>query len=148
MNTMQTSDLALPNSNYPLDIWDDIFQRCDLLSQLNLFAVCSDFYRSFSITDLYNIPEKYRNRLTILVLRQTKFGRLVQLNVGGNKHVTDVSFLTALKNLNVNGQCGVDQQGIKGLNLRVLYAAGNEKNKGCLIHVQPRKIRCKRSVWS
>ncbi len=101
------------NDIYPLDIWHVIFHHCDLPSQLKLIIACSDFYHSFFITDLYNIPEVYQNKLTNLVLQQKKFGRLVQLNMRYNENINDVSFLSNLKKLNIGYLCKIDQQKIK-----------------------------------
>src|SRR5271154_1338888 len=96
---------------YPLDIWRIIFHHCDLLSQLKLIIVCSDFYHSFFSTDLYNIPDIYQNKLTNLVLQQRKFGRPFQLNIRDNKNINDISFLTTLKKLYIGSSCRIDQKG-------------------------------------
>ena len=117
------------NDIYPIDIWHVIFRHCDLLSQLTLITSCSDFYRSFFITDLCNIPNIYQNKLTDLVLQQRKFSRLVKLDIRHNKNINDISFLTTLKKLYVNHLCGIDQQGIYRLDLIELYADSNEKIK-------------------
>src|SRR5271170_6160902 len=117
------------NDIYPIDIWHVIFHHCDLLSQLKLIIVCSDFYHSFYITDLYNIPDIYENKLTKLVLQQRKFSRLVQLNIQGNKNINNISFLSNLKKLRVSYYCGIDQQGIQGLNLIEFDINQNEKIK-------------------
>src|SRR5271156_1122770 len=116
------------NYIYPSDIWQVIL-HCGLLSQLKLITVCSDFYQSLFITDLYNIPEVYRNKLTILILQQKKFSRLVQLNIQGNKNINNISFLSNLKKLRVSYYCGIDQQGIQGLNLIEFDINQNEDRK-------------------
>jgi len=117
------------NDIHPLDIWHAVFQHCDLWSQLRLISVCADFYHSFFIIDLYNIPETYRNKLTDLVLRQRKFSRLVQLDIQNNKNVYNISFLTTLKKLRIGYLCGIEQQGIHGLDLIELYTGCNTNIK-------------------
>src|SRR5271154_3017156 len=110
------------NDIYPLDIWQVIFQHCDLLSKLKLFLVCSDFYRSFYITDLYTIPKIYLYKISNSVLKQQKFSRIIELNISEAKKICDISFLTNLKKLNISGECGIDQHGIQGLDLVELNA--------------------------
>jgi len=115
------------NDIYPLDIWQVIFQHCDSLSQLKLIIVCTDFYHSFFITDLYDIPYTNQYKLTNLILQQRKFSRLVQLNVRDNKNVNNISFLSNLKKLNARYLCGIDQKGIQGLDLIELYVDKNDR---------------------
>ncbi len=117
------------NDIYPFDIWHVIFHHCDLLSQLRLFTVCSDFYQSFAIIDLYNMSEIYHKKLTNSVLQQRKFNRLVQLDIRYNRNITDISFLTTLKKLCIGSSCKIDQQGIQGLDLVELNANFNETIK-------------------
>ena len=117
------------NNIYPLDIWHIIFHHCDLLSQSELIIVCSDFYNSFFITDLYNISNIYQNKLTMLVLQQRKFNKLIRLDIRSNQHINNISFLTTLKKLRVGYSCRITQQGIQGLNLIDFDAGHNEQIK-------------------
>src|SRR5271168_5281760 len=109
---------------YPLDIWHVIFQYSDLLSQLRLISVCSAFNRSFFITDMYNISDIYKDRLTEQILKQKKFKRIISLDIMCN--INNISFLTNLKKLNTYS---INQEGINGLDLIELYAGRNEKIK-------------------
>src|SRR5271154_3945225 len=109
---------------YPLDIWHVIFQHSDLLSQLRLISVCSAFNRSFFITDMYNILDIYKDRLTEQILKQKKFKRIISLDIMCN--INNISFLTNLKKLNTYS---INQEGINGLDLIELYADRNEKIK-------------------
>jgi len=60
------------NDTYPIDIWHVIFHHCDLLSQLKLTTLCSDFHKSFFITDLYNITRANQKKLTKMVFTTKK----------------------------------------------------------------------------
>src|SRR5271154_5168154 len=107
-----------------LDIWYIIFQHCDLLSQLRLFSVCSEFYHSFFITDMYSIDPFYQHKLTNSTLKQKKFSRMIELNIELNDHVDDISFLTNLKRLIPNNK--INQQSIQKLNLIELAFYNNK----------------------
>src|SRR5271154_7191948 len=125
---MQTKyDEDQMNDIYPLDIWHVIFQYCDLLSQLRLILVCSAFNHSFFITDMYDIADIYKKRVTEQILRQMKFKKIISLTVTYNYKTNDISFLTNLKKLDVSGNRTIDQEGIKGLDLIELYVNDNEK---------------------
>ena len=80
------------NIIYLLDIWQVIFQHCDLLSQLRLISVCSHFYHSLFITDMYNIPKTYRRKLTNSVLKQKKFSRIIELDISWNGNIRKILF--------------------------------------------------------
>ena|SRR5271154_3811303 len=129
------------NDIYPIDIWHVIFHHCDLLSQLKLIIVCSDFYHSFYITDIYNIPEGYENKLTGIVLQQRKFSRLIQLNIRFNENINDVSFMTSLKKPKVHPMGRIDQQGINGLNLIELDISYNDTIKDISFMTNLKKLR-------
>src|SRR5271154_4878627 len=113
------------NDIYPLDIWYVIFQHLDLLSKLRLISVCSAFNRSFFITDMYDVADIYKDRLTKQILKQRKFERIISLDIH-LCNINNISFLINLKKLNTYN---IDQEGIKGLNLIELYAGCNEKIK-------------------
>ena len=69
----------LMNNIFLLDIWYVIFRHCDLLSQLELIAVCSSFYHSFYIPDMYTLPDLniYKYELTESVLKQKNLVELL-----------------------------------------------------------------------
>jgi hypothetical protein len=50
---------------------------------------------------------------------------LVELSVGDNKKIKDVSFMINLKILYAVGSCGINLQSIKGLNIDILDTHGN-----------------------
>jgi len=116
------------NDIYPLDIWHIVFNNCDFISKLKLISVCSIFYHSFFITDLYTISDRCKYRLTNTILKQKKFSRTIELSIGNwNDNINNISFLTNLKKLNIANSRGVDQQGISGLNLFELDVTRNKK---------------------
>src|SRR5271154_6148478 len=90
---------------YPVDIWHVIFQHSDLLSQLRLISVCSAFNRSFFITDMYNISDIYKDRLTEQILKQKKFKRIISLDIH-LCNINNISFLINLKKLNTYSKIG------------------------------------------
>ena len=49
----------------------------------------------------------------------------IVLDCDANEKINDVSFMTNLKKLFAEGSCGINPQGIKGLNLSVLDTWGN-----------------------
>lgn len=87
------------NDIFLIDVWHVILHHCDLLSQLRLIAICSHFYHSLFITDMYNLSNVQTFMLTNAVLKQKKFNRLIQLSLHDNKNIDDVSFLIRLKYL-------------------------------------------------
>src|SRR5271154_6099103 len=134
---------------YPFDIWYAVFQKCDLLSQIKFISTCSRLYHSLFVTDMYTIPKICRIKLTNSVLRQKKFSKIIQLDLRGtayvhdilslsnlkklhcanNTRIKDVSFMTNLKTLIMHDHCGIDQNGIRGLNLVKLNIGANKKIK-------------------
>ena len=50
--------------NIPIELWQEILERSDLLSQIRLRQVCKYFYGKLHITDLCDIPNKYRKKIT------------------------------------------------------------------------------------
>ena len=49
------------------------------------------------------------------------------MNASCNYGITDINFLTKLKILNASGFCGINNDGIKFLNLEEFYVGGNSK---------------------
>jgi len=54
---------------------------------------------------------------------------LIELYANNNPKIKDVSFMTNLKKLYADKDCGIDQKGIQGLDLIELYCTINEKIK-------------------
>ena len=107
-----------------INLWFDIFSLLDLKSQLSLLFTCSSF-NNLSIIDLCNIDEKYLDILTDNILRLHVFKYVIKLT--SNNKITNVSFMKNLKKLDASDDCGIDQSGIKELNLVELNADDNNK---------------------
>ena len=108
-----------------INLWFDIFNLLDLKSQLSLLFTCSSLNNNLSITNLYDIEEKYLNILTNDILRFGIFKYVTKLKC--NNKITNVSFMKNLKKLDARYGCGIDQNGIIGLDLVELYTIGNNK---------------------
>ncbi len=55
---------------------------------------------------------------------------MIELDVAHNPNITNVSFMTNLKKLDASGKkCGIDQEGINGLDLDDIYSYNNPKIK-------------------
>src|SRR6201996_8498168 len=117
---------------FNISIYDlqKIFNFCDFKSQLYLSSSCKFLNNNLLIADLYNINENIRSLLNDKILKQTKYKHVTKLYAYCNKRIKDVSQMAStLKKLNVGGNCGIDQNGIKDLHLTELNASGNKKIK-------------------
>ena len=111
-----------------LDTLQIIFNFCDFGSQLSLVSACTYYRNNLHITDLFNIDKKYLQKLTQKILQFPIFEKVICLNTSYNSKITNVSHMKSLQILNVGGYyCGINQEGIEGLNLIQLYAHGNSK---------------------
>ena len=111
------------------NIWNIIFDYCDFKTQINLLVSFKFLHDKLFITGLYNIDRKYLNKLSNSILQKDMFGRITKLDASCNPNITDVTQLISLKILNANYNCGIDQNGIRGLNLFKFYVDGNTKIK-------------------
>src|SRR6201992_2308211 len=117
---------------FNISIYDlqNIFIFCDFKSQLYLSSCCKLFNNNLLIVDLYNINENVRSLLNDKILKQSKYKYITKLNASYNEKIKDVSQMAStLKFLNVGGNCGINQNGIKDLHLTELDAYDNEKIK-------------------
>ena len=111
-----------------LDIWEKIFNYCDLLEQIRLLSCCHTFYENLFIRDLYNISRIYQQKLNNTIIEQKKFSKVIQFDAHGID--LDVTSLTKLKKLNASlnyktGSC-IKQSNINGLNLVELDLTNNK----------------------
>ena len=107
------------------NLWFSIFEQLDFLSQQSFIFICRNTKDNFYITDLYNIDNKYLNRLNNDILQNDIFQFVTKLKA--NNKIINVSFMTNLKKLDAFGNCGIGQDGIRGLNLVELNAYCNGK---------------------
>jgi hypothetical protein len=111
----------------PLDCWNIILLACDFRTQIHLVSSTNYFRRNLKIKNLLSIEEKYLNKLTNKILQYSIFDQTEKLYASYNSKITNISFMTSLKELHASGECGIDQNGISGLDLVEFYAGGNSK---------------------
>ena len=111
------------------NLWYVIFKFLDFETQLGIIFTSKFFRDNLFITDLYNIDRFYLKKLTNNILRFKIFKYVIKLNVDYNKKIKNISFMTNLKKLNAELNCGIDQKGIDGLDLIYLNIWDNEKIK-------------------
>ena len=111
----------------PLDIFKEIFELCDFLTKIRFRQICKYSYENLHMIDLYNIEKKYLKRLSKNILKKHRF--IKYLNVIYNLDIKHISWMKNLKELYASGNCGIDQKGIKGLNLIKLNVHDNSKIK-------------------
>ena len=111
----------------PLEILNLIIEELDMKSILQIQSINHYYYDNVVIRDLFNIDKEYRDRLTDNIIKQGKYQLVTKLNASFNPKITSVSHMTNLQVLHARGNCGIDQKGIKELNLVKLYASYNPK---------------------
>jgi len=99
-----------------------IFDYLDLLSQIRLLATCWTFRNELDMTDMYNIDDKYKYRLTQTVI--DKYINLKKLDISLNPKITNVNHLVELEILNASGsRCRMYDTGlVYCINLKDLNA--------------------------
>ena len=110
----------------PLDIWKLVFDLLDFESKIKLILTCRYFRNNLYIVDLYNIEDKYLDKLTTTILKYYLFQNVSSLKANNNK-IKDISFMKNLKKLCAWDNCGINQNGIKELDLIELDIGCNEK---------------------
>jgi Leucine-rich repeat (LRR) protein len=107
-----------------LDIWQLIFDYCDITDQLNILSMCKIFNDELQIKKLKNF------KIDDIILKQKKFYNLEELHVSHNEKIKNVNHLTKLKILDCSHSCGIYQEGIIDLKfIEELYASYNGKIK-------------------
>ena len=109
----------------PIEIWQCILNLLNFKNKIIMRMACKLFYDKLEIWDFCNIHYRYRNTLTNTILLAYPFIRY--LNATYNPKITNVNHLTNLKILWACGTSGIDDYGIKNLNLIELYAYNNPK---------------------
>jgi hypothetical protein len=100
---------------------NNILNILELEDQFNYLSTCRLFYYHLSIETLSAVKLK-QNNITNHIFRN-----ITTMDACDNKNVTDVSFMKTLKFLDASGCCGIDQNGIVGLNLVELRVANNNE---------------------
>ena len=122
-----------------------IFPKLEFLDQIRFRQVCKKFYK-IDITDLYNIEDKFLEKLTDEILKA--YSNVEMLNASNNPKITNLSegkiILKNLKKLDASDYCGITDEGIKDLDLVELCASYNLKitnvNEGKVILKNLKKL--------
>jgi Leucine-rich repeat (LRR) protein len=94
-----------------LDVWQLIFDYCNINDQLNILSTCKIF------KDELQIKKLKHKKVDDIILQQKKFYNLEELYADNNKKIKNVNHLTKLKILDCSNNCGIDQAGIQDLEL-------------------------------
>src|SRR2546430_1475517 len=113
------------NNNIPLDILKEILEYLDFLSKIRFTQINKFTYNNLYIQDFSNNINNYLNKIVDKDLKIYKF--IKYLCVKNNPYVKDISWMTNLRELDASENCGIDQNGIKGLNLIKLKVYNNPK---------------------
>ena len=106
-------------------VWNYIiFNYLDFYSQIRFKSVCRSFNEA-QITNLYDIPDKVKSKLTDKILLNFSF--VTKLNAYDNLKITSVNHMTKLLELDAQGNCGIGDNGIQCCSLIKLYADDNPK---------------------
>src|SRR3972149_9558051 len=112
------------------DLLITIFEKLNFQSQTNLKQSCHKFYIDLQITNLYDLPDIFQEKLTDEILLSNQFQKINKLNVSSNENITNngIKDLINLQKLNISGNKKITDNGIKNLyNLRKLNVSGNKK---------------------
>lgn len=110
-----------------LQLWYIIFKLCDFKEKLAIVLTCKVFKNNFYINDLCRIDNKYINVLNDNILKSDIFQNTYALCTVFNKNITNISFLTNLKELNASSECNISQNSVDKLHLTKLRIWSNNK---------------------
>jgi len=91
------------------------------------FKRINKYTKKMKIIDLYNTDCEYSSYFDDDILMN--YIDATKLNAKGNRNITDVNHMTKLKVLDASSVCGIDDDGIKNLNLEILIVDSNDKIK-------------------
>ena len=80
----------------PLDIWRIIFDILDFKSKIKLISTCKYLRQNLYIVDLWNIEEKYLEKLTTIILKYYIWGDNVEYKAFKKKRFLKIMFLNLL----------------------------------------------------
>ena len=105
-----------------LEVYNEIFEYCNIYDKLKIMLTCKLLNKNLKIKKL-NHPY-----VSDKILQQEKFIDLEELDASYNKKIKNVNHLTKLKILDCSRNCGIDQEGIKDVQLiEELYTNNNKK---------------------
>src|SRR5258708_7843128 len=95
-------------------LYNLIYSYLNFIEKLNFRIICKKFNK-YVITDMYNIDEKYRDKLNEDILKQCAYAYITKLDLA-TCYVPNLNFLSSLKELNINSS-KIGDDCIKNLNL-------------------------------
>lgn len=102
----------------PIEIWQEILEYSDFLSQIRLPQACKYFHENLIIYDFYDIDPKYIKKLTDNILKNYK--HITKLNLSYNQYVTNEG-IKNLKLYKLNASWSqITAEGIKHMKLHTL----------------------------
>ena len=125
----------------------------DLKDAINLYNINKDHQDNIRITNLYDIPEIYLKKLDQKTIQQDKYRYVEKFNADNNDKIHNLNHMkntqvdrggqkfqkiccllkilccTGNNEIDLNGNSGIDQDGIAQLSLIELYACDNKKIK-------------------
>ena len=102
-----------------------IFDKLDFKTQLRFRQICKRLNRVDIHNMCYNIDDEYLDKLSDEIL--INYPKVKYLDASYNSKITNVNHMTKLQILDIHGMCGIDNNGIKHLNLIELGAFNNRK---------------------
>ena len=107
------------------DLLEVVFNNLCAISQIRFRQLCDLTYDNLQITNFYDI-QLLSYKITNKILEQ--YQHITRLNLEYVETVSDVNYLTNLRDLNIGDCCGVDQTGISELrNVIRLNAENNDR---------------------
>lgn len=107
----------------PIELWQYILDLSDFKSRIVLRLTCKLLHEQLKIYDFTDCHCKHK--LTDEILKSYPFIR--KLDASHNYNITNVNHLIHLKVLYAYGSCGIDDNGIKKLDLIKFDAYDNHK---------------------
>src|SRR5579862_8205458 len=93
----------------PPEIWQDILESLDFLSQIRLCQISKFFYDTLQITDFLNIPWEFLDKLTDDIIKNYPHIRKLR----ANKKIINVNHMDRLEILYADGISGIGDTGIE-----------------------------------
>jgi len=128
-----SSDVMLNLSRLDVESnWESQIHDNRAIEKLNLTYLCvanGRFKDYFNLTNMINLTELNISgpRCSIKQEEINYLKNIIKLNASENSNIKHVNHMTNLKELYIRHNCGVDQNGIQGLNLIKLDADDNSK---------------------
>src|SRR3990170_7383089 len=115
------------------DLLTVIFEKLDFQAQTNLKQSSYNLYVDLQITNLYDLPEIFQEKLTDEILLSKQFQGIKKLNAEDNENITNIGIrdLTNLRELSISQNQNITDEGIKNLtNLQILVGNKNITDEG------------------